>query len=151
MEEWKHVSGYVNYEVSNKGRIRNKHSGRVLKPQIVRGYHYVSLSNSGKRKTHQLHRLIAKEFLTTFSEELVVNHKDGNKLNNVLDNLEMVSQADNLYHAGQIGLNPNLKLSREDVVLIRELLDKGYTQAYIAEIYNISQSFVSQINTGSRW
>lgn len=99
MEEiWKKIKGHETYEVSNLGRVKSLKYGkeRILKPVINNhGYAFVNLySGSGKVKT--IHRLVAAAFLG--ESELQVNHKDGEKLNNALDNLEYVSNRDNVAH-----------------------------------------------------
>lgn len=92
------------YEVSNFGSVRN-HKGRVLKLWLINsGYKSVSLTISGKRKNFLVHRLVASSFCLNLYGYPVVNHIDGNKLNNHSDNLEWVSYKQNLDHAKANGL-----------------------------------------------
>jgi hypothetical protein len=108
MEEFRAVKGYEGlYEVSNIGRLkslaRKDTLGRKLKEKILLesiaggGYLSVSLCTDRVKKTHQVHQLVAIAFLghKPNGHELVVNHIDYNKLNNKLDNLEVVSQREN--------------------------------------------------------
>ena len=104
------------YEVSNMGRFKSKHykKDRILKSAIApEGYHKVALCNKMKQKTFLVHRLVAENFLGLKGvglkgKELLVNHKDQNKLNNRLDNLEWVSQTENMRQAKENINNINL-------------------------------------------
>ena len=116
MEEiWKPIKDYEGlYEVSNLGNIKsvkrkakNRGKGkriireRILKPSMDRpnGYYQIKLSKNGKLKTFKIHKLVIEHFLNKISKGLVVNHIDGNKLNNNINNLEICTQKDNIRHA----------------------------------------------------
>jgi hypothetical protein len=97
--EWKDIDGYPLYEVSDCGYVRNKETGKILIPsRNSRGYLQVYLYNNGKRRWHRIHRIVASVFHDNFEQCAVVNHSDGDKLNNRADNLEWMSQADNVRH-----------------------------------------------------
>jgi hypothetical protein len=93
------------YSISTEGFILNDISGKlVVFNKDGKGYMkarlYTPLSNHiDKRKPFRLHRLIAKAFLENYSDELQVNHIDGDKSNNNVNNLEMVTPSQNVYHA----------------------------------------------------
>ena len=95
-EEWRDIGGYEGlYQVSNLGRVRslrdknNKKRELILKPKIMRnGYLKVDLCKNGKQKTFTVHRLVATVFISNPKNFPVVNHKDENKLNNNVSNLE---------------------------------------------------------------
>lgn len=91
---WKPIKNYEGlYEVSNCGEVRNKNK-KLLKPRIDKdGYVRVMLSKNSKLKLCQVHRLVANTFLG--ESELTVNHKDENKQNNNLDNLEFMTNKEN--------------------------------------------------------
>lgn len=98
METFKHIEGYIgNYEVSNKGTIKNANRDRVLKPwDNGNGYLYIKL---GRRTTNvAIHRLVAKAFIPNPDNLKEVDHIDGNKYNNCVDNLRWVNRSDNAYH-----------------------------------------------------
>jgi hypothetical protein len=114
-EEWRKIPNYPNYEVSNFGRVRSltreinqfghKQTykrimrGKILKPRKQNGgYLLINLSKDGTRYAVTVHRLVAKCFLTDH-EGNDVNHKDGNKTNNCLSNLEYVTRSENIKHA----------------------------------------------------
>ena len=93
MEEiFKEIIGYEGlYWISNLGNVKSKH--KILKPVINKdGYYCVTLSKKGKLKTYTLHRLIALHFIENPDNLPQVNHKDENKLNNSISNLEWCTQ-----------------------------------------------------------
>ena len=109
MEIWKPVcvSGvtYSIYEVSNLGRIRNIVSSRIVQGGVSRGYRHVGLYyENGQRKTLQVHRIVALAFLgeKQFSEHQI-DHIDGNKLNNTVNNLRYVTPSENIKNTFALG------------------------------------------------
>ena len=95
-ETWKVIHLNTNYEVSNLGRVRNK-KGLLLKPQKTeKGYLRVDLSKDGKTKHYKVHRLVASAFIPNKNNLPQINHKDENKQNNRVDNLEW---CDNWYNS----------------------------------------------------
>ena len=105
MENWKAVNGYEGlYEVSDKGRVKGLKRNRILKNIVDSlGYVRVSLCKENKIKAHKIHRLVAEHFLKP-SEYKVVNHIDGNKENNSVENLEWCNASQNRKHACDTGL-----------------------------------------------
>lgn len=100
MEIWKPIFGY-NYEVSSLGRIRNASNNKILSlfDKNRMGYYRVILFKEHKRKRFFIHRLVAETFLENLENKPQVNHKDGNKQNNNVENLEWVSQSENMKHS----------------------------------------------------
>lgn len=105
-EIWKSLVGYeANYEVSNTGLIRNKKTDKILKSQIDRcGYERVRLSVNNKKSSVRLHRAVALTFIPNPHLKEQVNHIDGIKINNYVDNLEWCTNSENQEHANRIGL-----------------------------------------------
>jgi hypothetical protein len=101
MEEWKTLERIPKYEVSNYGKIRSTKNGKVklLKVCVNNwGYELVCLSDGKKRYTSYIHRLVAEVFIPTTNKALVVNHKDKNKKNNIVNNLEWTTVMENMWH-----------------------------------------------------
>ena len=105
MEEiWKDIKNYEGlYIVSNLGNIKSfvrYKDGKILKPQKnKKGYLQILLYKNGKPSTKKVHRLVAETFLDNFYDKPQVNHIDGNKENNNVANLEMVTNSENQIHA----------------------------------------------------
>ncbi len=102
IEEWRTIEGYEDkYEVSNLGRVRSLHSYggntcRVMKPgKRTDGYLHVRLSKNGVVKQFLVHRLVAKAFIPNPNNLEMVNHKDENKVNNCVENLEWCTRSYN--------------------------------------------------------
>lgn len=102
MENWVQVKGFSGYEVSDKGRVRShkrkfKYRDNIVKPTLDRGYYHVRLvRDDGARKNIKIHRLVAINFIG--ESELHVNHKNGKKQDNNLENLEFVTDRENRNH-----------------------------------------------------
>lgn len=104
MEEWKDVKGYEgHYKVSNLGRIKSfKYylEGKLLKTQIDwDGYETISLTLNKKSKKYKVHRLVAQAFIPNPDNLLEINHKDKNKLNNNVKNLEWCTRKYNCLYS----------------------------------------------------
>ena len=108
MEEiWKQLHFYANgrYEVSNIGRVRTIYTTippKVLRTRVCKsnGYETINFTFEGKKKTFTIHSLVAKLFIRDYDgNNEVVNHIDGNKLNNHINNLEIINRKGNLHHA----------------------------------------------------
>ena len=100
-EEFRDVPGYEGvYEVSNLGRVKNIETGRILKPfKDTNGYLILKLSKDGTRRTVKVHRLVALAFLPNPQNLPQVNHKDENKTNNAVSNLEWCTAGYNVNYS----------------------------------------------------
>ena len=131
VEIWKDIENFSKYQVSNLGRIKSK--GRYTKVGIKnqdkcyrkecivdgfinkKGYKQVTLyDDNGKPKTMRVHKLVALAFIENEDNLPQINHKDGNKQNNCVDNLEWISNYDNIQHAIKNGL-VNQELRKENM------------------------------------
>src|SRR5699024_1112448 len=175
-EIWKPVSGYEGvYEVSNLGRVkslsRHKACGhKGSKPQITEecllsiredryGYKRVKLSKNKKSHLKYLHRILAKEIIPNPEGKPQINHKDGDKGNNSLENLEWTTQKENVIHAFATGLikprtgekNSLSKLKEFQVKEIRKLYKQGATQKELSKVYKVSIATISGIVNFKTW
>ena len=107
MEEWRDIKGYEGlYKVSNTGEVFSCISNRLMKPSLSgSGYKQIRLSKDKKATGKMIHRLVAEAFIPNPKNKRTVNHKDGNKLNNNVFNLEWNTYSENLRHAYKHGLN----------------------------------------------
>lgn len=115
-EVWKQIPEYENYEASSYGNIRNKFTGRILKPANKGGYIGVGLSNT-TTKSFSVHQLVARTFIPNPENKSQVNHKDKNKANNHISNLEWVTNQENSIHRSngvKQTTNQNLQINRID-------------------------------------
>lgn len=149
MEIWKPVVGYEGlYEVSNMGNVFSLLSNRNLDCGLTtKKYKRVCLSIEGEKKFHHIHRLVAEAFIPNPEHLPQVNHKDGNKQNNCVENLEWCDNSQNQYHAYDTGLKKK-KLSSVDKNFIRENYiprDKHYGTRALARRFGVSQTAVSKV------
>ena len=101
----KQIKNYENYNIYDNGDVENITNHKILKGSLSEnGYKYYRLSKDGKKKMFYAHRLVAEAFIENKNNLPVVNHKDGNKLNNNVNNLEWVSYSKNMEHAHQMNL-----------------------------------------------
>ena len=147
-EVWREIEGSKNLQVSNKGRVRSSFHGEgwlILKGCVRQGYRLVHV----KDKNKLVHVLVAKAFIPNPENKPEVNHKDGNKLNNCVENLEWVTHMENIRHACETGifrhttgLNANKSvLKKEEVRYIRKHYkprDKEWGAPSLAKKFGVS-------------
>lgn len=143
IEIWKDIIGYENeYEISNLGDVRRKIKN-LTKIKDISGYEKVTLCKNGKCTNFSVHRLVAQVFLPNPEDKEQVHHRDFVKDNNKLKNLEWVTPLENIRYnvlegitRNQLGEKNNMsKLSKEDVLFIRELLNDGLSVYEIHKDY----------------
>ena len=96
------------YTIYSDGRVYSNKSKKFIKPHIENGYYRIGLYIDGKPKTYKLHRLIGECFIEKPEGKNQINHKDCNKLNNDVSNLEWCNNSENQLHAYQNGLNVSI-------------------------------------------
>ena len=164
LEVWKDIKDYEGiYQVSNFGNVKSlgnefSRKERLLKlsPQS-KGYLTVVLQKNSTRRMVLVHRLVAHYFIPNIDNKPQVNHINGIKTDNRVENLEWVLHRENLDHAIKNNLvlkgekNRNSKLKDVDVIKIHSLLQKGITTKELSETYNVSYSTIDGIRTNRYW
>ena len=156
IEAWKDIEGYEGlYQISSFGRVKSLKGwdGRkyVERVKILAPYSQqmnvnysrsvVKLHKDGKKKDYKVHRLVAKAFLENPNNYSIVNHKDGNPLNNNVENLEWCTQKQNVIHA----LEDELKVARIKTIdreTMVSLLNNNFNYDEISEILGVAKGTV---------
>ncbi len=170
--EWRSVLGHPRYEVSRCGYIRDITSGKMLNKYLVRGYHRVNLVGPNGRRQWSFHRVLWEAFNGPIPAKMQINHKDGVKDNNALENLEVVTPRENLLHAYRIGLkksgdqHPNRlrpwtrprgeshKMSKLTAVAVRAIRDEfasGASKKGLARKYSVTKRAIQQVVNRLTW
>lgn len=158
-EAWKPIAGYVGkYEISNKGTVRSllfktrtRPEPKTLKVHVKKdGYCFVVLSINNSPKNLYVHRLVAAAFLNNPNNCPQVNHLNGIKSHNLVDNLEWCTAKQNMRHARKIGLRTTIyrKLTPKSVYEIKANLASGAVVSDLAVKYKVSESLVYRIARG---
>lgn len=169
-EVWKSAVGFEgHYEVSNLGRCRSAKAtcgtriGLVLRPGLWRGYHRFVLVDHEVRRNIQAHRLVYQSFVGPIPPEMQINHINGVKNDNRLENLEVVSASQNALHAIHVlgrkpysipskgELNGRAKLSEAQLPEIFRLRSLGWSQQRIADKLGVNQTSISRVLLGQSW
>lgn len=165
--EWKDIEGYEGiYQVSNTGLVRSKDrfintidgksywkAGKLLKPKNHKyGYHEVLLCKNGIKEHHYVHRLLASAFIPNPDKKPQVNHLNGLKYDNRIENLEWVTQSENALHACRAGLYFDIAAQKHRG---RRVLDTSTREQYssidkAAKAAGLSPSTMRRMLVGQR-
>jgi Trp operon repressor len=179
IEVYVDISNYEGYyQVSNYGNVRSLDrviteqtgktqtlKGRILKPHTnSSGYYQINLNRKSIRTTFAIHQLVAQAFLDNRSRKPTVNHINGIKTDNNVNNLEWATYSENLEHAYKNKLRTSVlsqavgeknykrKLTPEQVIEIKRLLVAGnLTHREIATKFSVARSTITEIKSGRRW
>lgn len=162
-----YISGYEGqYSVTRDGRVYShprvdaagrSRKGRWLKAvPDTKGYLRVGLYANDALKTRKVHRLVAETFIPNHHYKPEVNHINGDKADNRIENLEWCTSSENVRHAFRIGLkdakgasNSRSKLTHEDVVAIRMAQDMSLKE--LSDKYGVCQAQISGVRRGKSW
>lgn len=157
--KWVKINDFL--EVSNFGEVKSH--GKIIKGEITSGgYCRVHISHKGVQYKFLVHRLVAEAFILNPKRLPEVNHIDGNKQNNSVDNLEWCTRSQNTSHAFKTGLrnyngckNPHSKLTQSDVETIRRIYVRGKhceNNSYgLAKRYNVSPKTIQNVVNGNHY
>lgn len=165
-EIWKKVHGFSNYEFSNLGRIKtlnwkNSKQTTIMIPNVSQGYYKTILVNDLKEyKSILVHRMVAIAFICNPENKKEVNHINGNKLDNSIDNLEWCTRQENMSHAYDNNLVYILKgseignsvLKEYQVLEIRKkFIPRVYSRVKLAKEYGVSEATIKDILYKRTW
>ena len=156
MEIWRDIHGYEGkYQVSNYGRIKSLYTNKLKKATIKNtGYKCVDLYLNGKRENKTIHRLVAMAFIPNPNSYKVINHIDGNKLNNNVNNLEWCTQSYNIKHSYDNNLHiPTIEKainSRKRKILCHQNNKKYNSIIEAAKDLNLNTGKICEVCKGTR-
>jgi len=162
-EIWKEIPRLPSYEVSNMGRVRRVDRGRRTSPGRIRkirisecGYPQINVY----RKNERIHRLVLETFVGPCPTGLCSNHKNGIKTDNRLENLEWITNIENVRHAEKKGLTTHpvgeksyrSKLKNGEVYLIKKLLSENkFAHRFIGKMFRVTKENICSIKYGNTW
>jgi DNA-binding XRE family transcriptional regulator len=155
-ERWLPVRGYEGlYEVSDQGKVR-RIAGNVLSVSLSNGYRQVKLSKYGKQSSRSVARLVAQAFIPNPYRKAEVNHKDRDRSNDRVSNLEWTTHLENAQHAANNGKyhtseNPGQCLLTEQKVKFIIDAEGRFFQKQLAEQFGVTQQAISEIWRGKNW
>ena len=159
-EQYKKIKGYSHYRIYKNGRIYSEFINRYITP-TEDSSHYLQntlVDDNGNRKTIKTHRLVAIAFLPNPENLPDVNHKDFNRRNNNVENLEWWTEKYNTQYTSKYNLDINkesyMKLSpltEEHVLLIPTLLNYGFSVKLISRLYRVGHITIRNIVSGKTW
>lgn len=172
LEKWRDIVGYEGwYQVSNLGRVKrvksgpNTYTGRILKTFSSRGYPMVWLYKDGKSDAVSVHTLVLEAFGNSRPSGYECNHKNGDKSDNRMENLEWVTHSENMKHAYRVlgrrqggqenrkgENNNNARQTTQEVLKIRELYEAGeHTQRELGKMFGCSDVNICYIVNRRTW
>ena len=142
--EWRDIPSFPLYQANVKGEIRNVKTGKVLKPHVnVHGYVAINLRQKGRYRCKLLHRLLAEVFIPKPEGKTEVNHKDLDRANYSLDNLEWVTSSENKRYSLRRGRGRGACLERQLAILTFEG-SAYYSQSMVAKLFGVSRNMVQK-------
>lgn len=157
-ERWETIKDFPNYMISSESRVLNKNSLRMIAIIYNKRYKYrsVRLWSNGKTKLLSIYRVKAIAFIPNPENKREVNHLDGNHTNEDLSNLQWTTPKENMKHSYVTGLAKGYykkglehqlaKLSKEDILLIRQWYDSGFFEAKgIAKVFGITREHAMRV------
>lgn len=163
-EKWETITEFPNYMISSESRVLNKTTLKMVSVSIHQHmFRVVRLWKNNTSRLFKIYRLKAIHFIPNPNNKKFVNHIDGNRLNEDLDNLEWATASENMKHAFAAGLSkgnfkkgaggfklgsPERKLTNDDVLLLRRWYKSGfYDETKISKVFNVTGPYATRIAT----
>lgn len=156
-EEYRKLSNYSNYRIYPDGRVYSEFINRFIKAtRASDGYLANTLVDDfGRRKTIKNHILVASAFLPKLDEQTEVNHKNLNRSDNRVENLEWCTRSYNVKYSydyrNDVRAELTSPLRKEQVLLIPELLENGFSIKLISKLYRVAHITIRNIIRGDTW
>lgn len=155
---WREIVGFSKYQVSSNGEIRGL-KGKILKLRVNRNYLTLNLWHDTERKCYArtVHRLVAEAFIPNPKKKSHINHINGVKTDNHIENLEWCTHQENMDHAKAAGRfrslenNPATRFSKETALKIRQRCDAGENMSAIAREYGVTKTTIHKIHRRESW
>ena len=161
----KEIAGFEGkYDITSDGDVISLNYSGTGKEKILKaradnkGYLRVVLHKNNKPYEHKIHRLVAEAFIPKIEDKNYINHINGDKADNRIENLEWVTLSENTKHAFDTGLkshkgekHPQSKLKEQDIYEIFNLYYKGYKRKQIAPIFNVSHYTITDVLNRKSW
>jgi hypothetical protein len=156
LHQYKVIKDFPNYGISRDGEVINYKLNRKLTPQKEsKGYVHVILYKNGRGKTNRIHRLLSEAYIENVNNYPMVNHINGIKTDNRIENLEWCTSSQNNKHAYRIGLksgtgekNPASKLTEAQILEIR---NSSLSKKELAVLYNVGYHTIYDIIKRKNW
>jgi len=139
------IEGCIHHYITAEGVIRNAKTGRIKKPWVGKnGYLCIDIWENNTGRKLYVHRILCLTFLRNPENKRTVNHKDGNKLNNCVSNLEWATDSENIQHAHNNGLNKgSKKVFSSTIEKASEMFFGGATITSIAKHFGVVTASIS--------
>ena len=148
---WTNINGWDNYEISKSGNVRNIRTKRNLSLHPNgSGYKRAQLCNKGLMKQITVHRLMWLNFVGEIPEGRVIDHIDNNRLNNRLDNLQLLTQGQNIKKGKDIKTTKK-SFSKEQKRVIQNQINLGVSSREISRKFDISWQWESVVRKSGQW
>lgn len=150
-EVWKSIPGFDIYEASNLGRIRS-HGKRIIRSLLIDGYPRVDCYISKySKKSIYVHRLVALAFIPNPENKPQVNHKDSNRKNNNVSNLEWVTHQENMIHARKSAVRKFKSRAKIDSDMVNSIRSSNLSTRKLSVMHGVSRGTVYNIKNRITW
>lgn len=150
-------TGVAGYFITKDGKLWSTKTNKFLRPTVHTGG-YLKVKIGKPKKDYYMHRLVAYAYLPPIDGKYFVNHKNGNKKDNRVANLEWVTDMENQLHnqfvlknSNRGSLNGSAKLTEKTVAAIKKRLSRGDTLVSIAKDFHVSATAIQEISCGKKW